>query len=58
MRVTLGKIELIEKDLIGAVELYCTECSPHQVGCSSPPSPIDDPDEYSSGWKIASGIND
>jgi len=38
---------------------YCTECGGGKhIGCSSPPSPLDDPDEHSSSWKIASGIDD
>ncbi len=34
----------------------CELCSPKHKGCTSPPSPLDDPDEYSSSWKIATGM--
>ena len=36
----------------------CQECGERKhIGCSSPPSPLDDPDEHSSSWKIASGLD-
>lgn len=38
---------------------YCEECGERtqHIGCSSPPSPLDDPDEHSSSWKIATGLD-
>jgi len=40
------------------ITFYCTECGERKhIGCSSPPSPLDNADEYSSSWKIASGID-
>jgi hypothetical protein len=35
---------------------WCEICNPKHKGCTSPPSPLDDPDEHSSSWKIASGL--
>ena len=33
----------------------CIDCDPPHIGCSSPPSPNDNEDEYSSSWRIATG---
>ena len=40
------------------LEIFCVECGerPH-IGCSSPPSPLDNVDEYSSSWKLATGLD-
>ena len=35
----------------------CEDCDPPHKGCTSPPSPLTNEDEYSSSWKIASGQN-
>ncbi len=38
---------------------FCDECGGGKhLGCSSPPSPLDNPDEYSSLWKMVSHIDD
>lgn len=38
--------------------IFCEECGQRKhIGCSSPPSPLDDPDEYSSSWKKSSGLD-
>lgn len=45
-----------EEVLKKGIDLYCEQCSPTHMGCTSPPSPNTDVDEYSSSWAIASGI--
>ena len=35
--------------------IYCVDCDPPHKGCSSPPCPNDDVDEYSSSWRISTG---
>ena len=35
----------------------CEDCDPPHKGCSSPKSPFTNEDEYSSSWKIASGLD-
>jgi ribosomal protein S27E len=37
--------------------VYCETCSPKHISPSSAPTPLDNEDEYSSSWKIASGID-
>lgn len=37
--------------------LRCEQCSPRHFGCTSPPSPLTSEDEYSSSWKLASGLD-
>ena len=52
MRIDESRVQHLKKNR----NHYCEVCSPKHKGCSSPPSPLDDPDEYSSSWKIATGM--
>ena len=45
--------------VLAFTKIFCEECGERQthIGCSSPPSPLDNVDEYSSSWKIATGLD-
>lgn len=51
VRLDKGRAEL-------KMSIYCIDCSPPHKGCSSPPSPVDEIDEYSSSWKLSTIDND